>query len=190
MLFRRTLLNTSGCERLCLVFILLTGFSTRLYQIGYDSLWNDEAGVVLVALASSVQETIKMVRSHAMAMPLDYLLTRLMTRVSLQESILRLPSAIFGTLTVAVCYNLFQLVIERRVALFGALMLSLSPLHVMYSQEIRFYSSLLFFYYLSSYLLLSAVANYEKNRKKWLLFWLACVIGSYFHIFVFFFFCG
>lgn len=183
MLFRKSA-NLSKQNKFCLIFILLIGFGIRLYQIGHDSLWNDEVGVVLAALAPSMWDTIKVARSHVMAMPLDYLLIRLMTKLSLVEFILRLPSAIFGTLTLAVYYNLSRLVVEKRVALLATLMLSLSPLHVMYSQEVRFYSFLLFFYYLSTNWLLTTIANSERATVKWVLFWLAYTIGAYFHIFV------
>lgn len=183
MLFRKPIYNLSKCEQFLIALILLVGFGIRLYQIGHDSLWNDEVGVVLATLAPSIQGTIKVARSHVMAMPLDYLVIRLMTKVSLLESVLRLPSVIFGVLTLAVCYNLFQLMVKKQVALLATLMLSLSPLHVMYSQEVRFYSSFLFFYYLSTNLLLTAITDSE-GIIKWVLFWLAYTIGAYFHVFV------
>lgn len=183
MLFRKTSAELSGCDQFCLIIILLVGFGLRLHQLGNDSLWNDEAGVVLAALAPSIQDTIRIAKSHAMAMPLDYLVIRLVSKVGLHEFILRLPSAIFGTLTLAACYNLFQFIAKKPVALLAVLMLSLSPLHIMYSQEVRFYSSLLFFYYCSTSLLLKAVLN-PKRITKWALFALFCVIGAYFHIFV------
>lgn len=185
MLFRKPVFELGKWDRFCLVLILIAGFGIRLYQIGRDSLWNDEVGVVLAALAPSFQDTIKIARSHVMAMPLDYLIIRLITKVSLLESILRLPSAIFGVLTLAICYKLFQLAVEKRVALLATLMLSLSPLHVMYSQEARFYSSFLFFYYLSTILLLIAIADSERTMK-WVFFGLACTTGAYFHFFVLF----
>lgn len=53
----------------------------------------------------------------------------------------------------------------------------------MYSQEVRFYSSLVFFYYLSTLLLLAAIMD-SGRVTRWILFLLTCVIGAYFHIFV------
>ena len=103
-------------------------------------------------------------------------------RISLHEFVLRLPAAIFGCLALIVCYRLFHRLAEKRIALLATLLLALSPLHVMYSQEVRFYSSLLLFYYLSTELLLDVI---ERNTlSKWVLFTLVFLIGGYFHIFV------
>lgn len=185
MLFRKQALRLANSDIFFLALILLASFGVRCFQIGHDSLWNDETGVVLAALTPSYKDTIKAARTHAMAMPLDYLLIRLITRISLHETVLRLPSAIFGVLTLAVCYNYFKILNEERVALLAVLMLAFSPLHVMYSQEVRFYSSFLFFYYLSTNLLLAAIAE-AKKLTKWGLFLLTYVTGAYFHIFVLF----
>jgi len=166
--------------------VLALGFGLRFLQLGRDSLWNDEAGVVLAALSSTIQGTIEAVRSHAMAMPLDYLIIRLVTKISLNEFVLRLPAAFFGSLTLFICYYLFNKLVMRdkeETALFATLLLALSPLHIMYSQEVRFYSSLVFFYNLSTLLLLEAIE--KDNLKQWIMFSLVLIIGEYFHIFVF-----
>jgi predicted membrane-bound mannosyltransferase len=89
-------------HRLVFSAILVLGTFLRLWQLGQDSLWNDEAGVALVSLSPSLSEMIEAIRSHAMAMPLDYFLTRLMVNLSLDEAVLRLPSAVFGILALIV----------------------------------------------------------------------------------------
>jgi uncharacterized membrane protein len=182
MLFRRFILIPRDGKRAYLAFIILIGLGLRLFQLGHDSLWNDEAGVVLAALSPTNQDTINAVRSHVMAMPLDYLVIRGVTRISLYEFVLRLPAAIFGCLALIVCYRLFHRLAGKRIALLATLLLALSPLHVMYSQEVRFYSSQLFFYYLSTELLLESIE--ENTLIKWALFTLVLIIGVYFHIFV------
>jgi len=181
MLFKRFILIPKDGNRVYLAFIILIGLGLRLFQLGHDSLWNDEAGVVLAALSPTIQGTIDTVRTHVMAMPLDYLVIRGVARISLHEFVLRLPSAIFGSLALIVCYRLFRRLVKERTAILATLFLALSTLHIMYSQEVRFYSSLVLFYYLSTNLLLDAI---ERNTpSKWGLFTLVFMIGGYFHIF-------
>jgi len=171
----------SNYKKFCLV-IILVGFSLRVHQLGSDSFWNDEAGVALAALLPDLQSMIDAIRSHAMAMPMDYLLIRGVIRLGFQEFVLRLPAAVFGTLTLAICYRLFRRLIGEVAALLSVLLLALSPLHIMYSQEMRFYASLIFFFYLSLDLFIEAI---EKSALlNWALLILILIIGTFFHIYV------
>jgi 4-amino-4-deoxy-L-arabinose transferase-like glycosyltransferase len=162
--------------------IILMGFGLRVYQLGSDSLWNDEAGVVLAALLPNLQTLISAIRSHAMAMPMDYLVIRGVIRLGFQEFVLRLPAAVFGTLTLAIFYRLSRKLIGEIAALFAVLLLALSPLHIMYSQEVRFYASLVFFFYLSVDLFIEAVE--KSSPLNWALLLFILVVGIYFHIYV------
>jgi mannosyltransferase len=74
--------------------------------------------------------------------PLGYLLTYYLVRPfhPLNEFGLRLLPALFGALTIPAIYLVNRRLIGTRAALIAALLLTLSPLHVMYSQLARYWS--------------------------------------------------
>lgn len=144
-------------EIIPLALILLVGFGLRIFQLGHDSLWGDEAGIAVLASFGSVRDVLAGAQAHVMAMPLDYVVAWLAARISLSEFMLRLPAVLWGTLTLSIAYRLFAEVYERKTALIAALLLALSPLHVQYSQELRFYAALVFFYCAATYTLLRAL---------------------------------
>jgi len=165
-----------------LLLIIVVGFFLRVYQLGKDSFWLDETGVASVIFVNSVGEFVNIVRSHVAAVPFDYVITWLIGQVTLNEGWLRFPSAIWGTATLMISYPLFRKLTNERMALAGVFCLSFSPLLIKYSQELRFYSSLIFFYILSTKLLLDAFQSNE--NKDWIIFTVVTIIGGYFHIFV------
>ncbi len=161
----------------------LTGFCLRLYQVGKDSFWNDETGQALAATQGNIQGMLAVIRGHVMAMPLDYLVSAVFSRVSHSEFIMRLPSVIWGTCTIGVFYYIVKILWDdERVSLLTLWILALTPILVQFSQEMRFYASLFFFHAASTLLLLSAFRNPKKSR--WLLYIAVTAIGSYFHPYV------
>jgi hypothetical protein len=74
--------------------IILFGFCLRVYQLGNASFWNDEAGQALAATQTTISEMVTIIKSHAMAMPLDYFVTRIFSKLGTTEFILRFPSAL------------------------------------------------------------------------------------------------
>jgi 4-amino-4-deoxy-L-arabinose transferase-like glycosyltransferase len=169
-------------DHLLVVFIVLFGFLLRIYQIGKDSFWLDETGVASVIFVNSFSEFVNIVRSHVAAVPLDYLITWIIGQFTVNEGWLRLPSAIWGALSLIIGYSLFCRLTNNKIALIGLLLLTFSPLHVKYSQELRFYSSLIFFYIFSTKLILNALSS--KKTKDWVLFTIVTIIGFFFHIYV------
>lgn len=162
--------------------ILWLGFALRLHQLGCDSFWNDEAGQALAATQPTLREMLAMERAHVMAMPLDYLISRAVSRVGLTETVMRFPSVIWGMLALAACFSLARRVTGLEAAMLATFLLGISELHIHYSQEMRFYSALVFFYVLSTYLLLRALD--KPSFWGWVLYVSATVIGVYFHPFV------
>jgi Dolichyl-phosphate-mannose-protein mannosyltransferase len=76
------------------------------------------------------------------ARPLGYVLTYYLVRpfLPIDEFGLRLLPALFGVLAIPVLFLVSQRLIGTRAALFAALLLTVSPLHVMYSQLARYWS--------------------------------------------------
>lgn len=167
---------------IALIIILWIGFGLRTFQLGHDSFWNDEAGQVLAATQPTLRQMFAMEKSHAMAMPLDYLISRVFSYIGFSETILRFPAVIWGMLTLVVCFNLARRIARIQVALLATFLLGVSVLQVHYSQEARFYSALTFFFAFSTYLLFRAIDR--PSLFRWAAFTLASIVGMYFHPFV------
>lgn len=169
--------------RLALVVLLLAGFGLRVHGLGRDGLRLDEAGQAWAATQPALAGMVAIERTHVMAMPLDYVVTRAMAAVSDNEFVLRLPSAAWATLNIAALYALTRLLTGRRTAaLLAALLLTVSPLHVGYAQVLRFYASLSTFYALACLLLYRALRRPTGGR--WAAFGLVTLAGAYSHPFV------
>lgn len=162
--------------------VIFTGLLLRLYQLGTDSFWIDEVGVAQVISKPSLIEMLQAAHNHVMAMPLDYVVDWVLARFGSGEGFLRLPDVLWGVLTLVVCYLFFKQFSNQTTAVLTTLFLALSPFHIQYSQELRFYAALVFFYWLVTWQLWRAIDNPTINR--WVLFSLSAIIGIYFHVYV------
>lgn len=162
--------------------IILFGFCLRVYQLGNASFWNDEAGQALAATQTTVSEMVTIIKSHAMAMPLDYFVTRMFSKLGTTEFILKFPSALWGTLTLGLCFVFIKKYYETKISLFAVWLLTINPQLIHYSQELRFYSALIFFYALSNLCLFRAVS--QSLISAWLVYSIVTAIGAYFHPYV------
>lgn len=165
--------------------ITLLGFVLRIYHIGESGFWTDEAGQAVAAMQPSFEGTLSIIRQHAMAMPLDYLITKWIISFSISEGIMRLPAALWGALAILANYFFIRMICDEqkeRLAILAALILCLSPYQIEYSQEMRFYAALVFFYSLSNLLLFRALKH--SNYINWTIYVLLTAMGSYFHPYV------
>ncbi|GAB4502703.1 MAG: hypothetical protein Fur0035_22580 [Anaerolineales bacterium] len=162
--------------------IFALGLLLRLYQLGADGFWVDELGVAQAALAPNPGAALSIVRTHVMAMPLDYLVAWGVGRFSAAEFFLRLPAALWGALTIPAACALYRPLIGKNAARWGILLLALSPALIKYSQELRFYAALVFFYTLTTALGLQALRS--RKPTAWLMFWLSGAVGIFFHLYV------
>ena len=162
--------------------LILLGFVLRLIQVGRASFWYDEVGQVIAANQHSLQGMFDMIRGHAMAMPLDYIVTRIMSLLGSNEALLRLPSVIWSTLSLVMLYLLAKQLADREAALVALLLAVIWPVNIHYAQEVRFYAALGFFYLLSNLLLFLFLDT--RRRKWWILFIIFGVVGAYFHPYV------
>lgn len=121
----------------CLVLALLL----RLYRLDYQSLWYDE---VLTFLASSISPADLWSRPFDPNVPpLYYGVIHALLPLGRSELLLRLPSVLFGVLTVPLLYSVARDWLGAWPARVAALLAAVSPLHVWYSQEARPYALLL-----------------------------------------------
>jgi 4-amino-4-deoxy-L-arabinose transferase-like glycosyltransferase len=114
----------------------------RLYKLGEWSFWIDEA--ITYFRARDLAELPVLRRS------ISLLLTQLALRsFGGEEWVARLPSVVAGVVTVPVLYLIARRLFSPQVGLIGAGLLALSPWHLYWSQNARFYSFLLLFHTLA-----------------------------------------
>jgi len=139
--------------------ILFLGLILRLFSLN-QSLWLDEATTALVAKMPLTYFFSNFMPADFHP-PLYYLVVRYWSLVSgTTEISLRIPSVIFGMLTIYTVY-LIAKEIKLKWPIVPALFLATSGLHVYYSQEARMYVMVT---WLVSYLVLIYI------QKKWALF--------------------
>ena len=127
-----------------LVAIVALGFLLRLYRIGNEGLWIDEAFSIWL-VRRPFGEMIRWVQEVDHHPPLYYgLLYVWRAIVGLDEGRARALSALFGALTIPVVYSLGRRVADQKVGVATALILALSPFHVRLAQEARMYTLLTF----------------------------------------------
>jgi uncharacterized membrane protein len=172
-------------KNLSIILLVGIGCVLRFYHLGLKGFWFDEIGVANVAYAENIFQILRISKSHVMAMPFDYLVAYLASRVQNSEFVLRLPSAIWGTLSIFLVYLLSKQITENeKIALLSAGFLAITPIHVYYSQELRFYASLVFFVLAGTLALFHAIKI--PTMKNWFIYDAIVLIGCFFHIYVLF----
>ncbi|OGQ79781.1 MAG: hypothetical protein A3F90_15685 [Deltaproteobacteria bacterium RIFCSPLOWO2_12_FULL_60_19] len=119
--------------------IVAIAFLLRLYTIGRDELWFDEAiSAFAVTFADWPREIL---RSNTP--PLYYLLLWAWTAVAgYSETALRFFSVLSGTLFVGALLLFGRRIVGPRAALWSGLVAALAPVQIYYSQEARVYALL------------------------------------------------
>jgi uncharacterized membrane protein len=89
---------------------------------------------------------------------------------NLNEWFLRIPSVIFGVVTIFLVYKVANEFFNKKVALLSSSLLATSQFHIYYSQELRMYSLLC---------LLTTLSMWFYYRKNWIFFILTGLLGLY-----------
>lgn len=164
-----------------ILLITLLGFILRLILAG-QSLWLDEAASVIIA--SQPLKVLIPSLAGDFHPPLYYLMLKpWLSIVGQNETLLRLPGILIGTLTVPALFLLVKTIfipekkLKFELAHLAALLLALNPLHIYYSQELRMYSlsallATLTWYFLAKWL--------KKNNKKDLFLFTLITITSFY----------
>ena len=173
--------NRKGLHLLViLALIVILGVALRVYDLGRKSLWTDE-----VASVRDSKSIASMTRSAQP--PLYYFVLYLFRYMGTNEVILRLPSVVFGILTIALVYKVGKVFFGAKEGLVGAFLLSISTFHVYYSQEARMYTLLGFLSLLSLFFFYKSIK--ENKNTFWFAFVLSTILTLYTHYFgVFIFF--
>lgn len=168
-----------------LLAMILAGFALRLYRLGADSLWYDET--VSAFLASESVPDLVAHTARDIHPPGYYLLLHFWTfAAGHTEFALAFFSLIFGLLIIPLTYRLARLLANNSVAMWAALLVTVSPYHLWYSQEVRMYTLGAALGLCAAYCGLRALTTPAK-RRWWLGYLIAAVLGLYtLYYFVFF----
>jgi 4-amino-4-deoxy-L-arabinose transferase-like glycosyltransferase len=158
---------------LSLFLILSTATFLRLYGIAGPSFWVDE---VYSAMAAESFSRMGLTDVHP---PFYYALLSLWASFSTTDYSLRLLSAFFGVLTVAITYTAGRVLFNTPAALWAAAFLAIMPIHVEYSQEARPYALMTFLFATGIW----AVFQIGGRRPllPWLLYTMSSLLMCYCH---------
>jgi 4-amino-4-deoxy-L-arabinose transferase-like glycosyltransferase len=167
-----------------LVLLLLLSFYLRVAGLAEKSLWQDE---IFTAAISSPQNSLSQVASIPLyntalpAPPLYFLITHFFLMLGDNDFILRFPALLSGVLGVAGMYALGTRLFDRETGLVGSILLSVSSLHVRYSQDARFYGLMVLLSLMTLYCLWRALMG---GKKVWWLGFVICtLLNIYNHLF-------
>lgn len=138
---------------LVLIAAVLAATFLRFYQIGAQSLWDGEIFTLLFA-QYDWKTLVPSVGAFSAHPPLWFIVSKLAIAGGWNETLLRAPAAFAGILAVPALYVLGKRLFNARVGLLGAVLIALSPIHVIFSQNARNYA---FFVLLVILLIYSAV---------------------------------
>jgi mannosyltransferase len=163
-----------------LLCLTLIGFFLRFYNLGYNSLWLDEASTLTIAV-NSIPDIWQTTMAGEFNPPLFYWTEHLLLVFGNSEVVLRFIPALLGVLTIPLIYLIGKEFMDRNVGIIAAAAFALSPFLIYYSQEARAYSMMLF-------LVASAMVFYLKalksnNRKDWALFGILSALAFWAHFY-------
>lgn len=165
-----------------LIGVVAVGFILRLYRLDHQSLWYDEALSVTLSRLPLAQITEALLQGQDTNTypPLYFYMLHGWFEVFGATSFqARLSSALFGTLAIPAIYWLGRRLFDPTVGMFSAILLAVSQLGVMYAQETRPYSHLLFLLLLGTHLFFVALS--ERRAAAWWGFVLVSGVSIYMH---------
>lgn len=150
--------------------ILTLAAVLRLAHLGAENYWIDE--IFSLEQAGPPHEQIAEywdIEDRGTTRPLGLVLLHWIRSLGSSELLARLPYAVLGIADVAALFLVARELADRRAALTASLFLAIMPIHVWYSQEVRWYAQWAFLTTLSFWALVRA---WKTGRSRW---WLAYV---------------
>ncbi len=154
------------------VAVLVLAAMLRVAALCKFHLNNDEIAEVSWARQSSKTMMANVIRDKVHP-PLDYVIQHLLTLRSAGECVRRIPAVLAGIATVALVLFIGTRAFDWKAGIIAASLLSISPTHVRYSQEIRPYALGL----LALTAAISALLEYRRTRlSRWALVWFSSLL--------------
>jgi mannosyltransferase len=165
-----------------LILLILVGFVLRFYNLGFNSLWLDEATTFNWSKPGffEIWEISRSVDFHP---PLFHWIEHIMLVFGQNEFVLRTAPALLGILTIPVFYLIGKEFLDRNVGIISAALLTFSYFGIYYSQEAYSYSLVLFVFSLVILFYLSALRT--DKIFVWVLFGIFSAIAFWTHYYIF-----
>lgn len=166
------LVDKSWMQYVWLGLITLLAAALRFYKLGEWSFWIDEIFTINHAMAhfSTPELIVENIPPARNWIPVSVILTaQILNRWEIHPLDARLTAALIGIVTIPVLYFLVKKLFDTKVALIAVLLLALSTWHIEWSQNARFYTSLLLFYTLALFFFYYGI---ERDRPLYLLIFL------------------
>ena len=164
-----------------LLAIILLGLSLRIYNLGGESVWYDEAVSIAVSKLGIFEQIKWNFIENDNNPPLYYAILHFWVYIfGDSEFSSRLPSAIFGSCSILAIYAVGSLLFDRRSGLLAALILATSVFHVWFSQEARAYTLLTLLTLVSFYYFLKLMSA-PQDRVYTVAYILSSVLLLYTH---------
>lgn len=158
--------RSNSYQYLLLAAIVLLAGVLRFYKLGEWSFWGDEY--------ITVRRTLSLFDDGFQIRKFSLLAAHLSLNVfGVSEWSARLAASVIGILTLPVLFILVRRIFDPVTALLSSFLLAVSPWHIYWSQNARFYTALLLFFTLA---LLFFYLGIEEDRPWYLVFALGMLV--------------
>ncbi len=172
-------LKTDRYTQIAVIITFIAAF-LRFFHLDFNSLWLDEAVTYNIAQNSFIG-IWKTTAGGEFNPPLFNWIEHLISFVGTSEWALRFIPALLGTLTVFLFYWIGREYGSRGVGIIVAAFLATSPFHIMWSQDARAYTTMLFF--LSLAFLFYGKAIDKNDCVNWLIFGFFSALAFWTHFY-------
>ncbi|MFN8466185.1 MAG: glycosyltransferase family 39 protein [Caldilineaceae bacterium] len=192
-------------RRPLLLGLVLAAFALRTFGLDRQSLWRDEVDAIYFAVRN-LDETLSMFVQAAQNGPLYFLgLRPWFALMGTWEYVLRFPSAVAGTLSVPLLWQVGRMLLPERadstvvqggvpvegvdapratpgafVATLAAVLMTFNPYQVWYGQEGKMYATITCLMLLATYFWLRGITR--GRVWPWLGYWLTVTVAMYTHL--------
>lgn len=161
-------------------FVVVVGCALRLFQLGTESLTNDELSSVLFSSNGPLDAVYWAIKDNGP--PLYYMLQSLVLAVvPTNEVTMRLISALSGALSVWLIYLIGLRMYSRQVAVLAAGAFAISRVGISLGQDARAYSLVMLFVLCAMYTLLLLIERPSAGR--YVAHGVALLLAAYTHLF-------
>jgi hypothetical protein len=170
-----------------LFIILIIGLILRFYNIDYQSIWLDEIHTMNESNPETkLSELYDAIMTGEQMPPLYFYILYFIFKVfGYTTFVARLFSAILGILSIYGIYILGKELINKKVGLISALILTINPFHLYFSQEARPYILLFLFSIFSFFYLIKLIKQtHIKNSIYYGVFTGLMLISHFFGLFI------
>ena len=163
-----------------LLSLTVIGAFLRFFNLGYNSLWLDEASTLTFAV-QSVPDIWQATTAGEFNPPLFYWTEHFMLIFGNSEAVLRFIPALLGVLTIPLIYLVGREFMDRNTGIIAAAAFAFSPFLLFYSQEARAYSMTLFFVTFSMVFYFRALKR--NTLRDWALFAILSALAFWSHFY-------